>query len=316
MKFFYRSAKAFAVIFILWIYAIAPGLTSPSEIDSFARYDYAHRGLHDDNIPENSLPAFDLAAEAGYGIELDVQLTSDDEVVVVHDPTMERVSWGYDPISELSYDELTSYYLESSVERVPTLQQALNTIDGRTPLIVEIKTYNDPYKLCPLVAEILQNYKGKYCIMSFSPEVLRWFKEHEPWIITGQLSRDLSSDKSITRFEGFRNQNLLSNYMCRPDFQAYHYKTRRNPSMLLSKALFGTTEASWTVKDTVTYRQMKEENNIVIFEDIRPYVPPILKEEAEKESVPALAPPVSEEEIRTFLTNNDSTKRNPSMWNW
>ena len=156
----------------------------------------AHRGLHDEQSPENSLSAFEKAIENGYVIELDVQQISDGTVIVFHDATLSRLTGHDGYVKYLIKDDLSSCYLGGTKETIPTFQEALNKICGRTPILIEIKNSGKPGKLESQVLEHLKNYCGQYAIMSFNPYVLKWFKDNAPNIIRGQLS------------SFFKNENL------------------------------------------------------------------------------------------------------------
>ena len=139
---------------------------------------YAHRGLHNNagNAPENSLAAFEKAVKAGYGIELDVQLTKDNQVVVTHDFHLRRNCNVQKEVNQCTYEELQRYPIFFSKERIPLLEDVLKVVDGKVPLIIELK-YKDKSDICAKTDEILQNYRGEYCIESFYPQVLLWYRK-------------------------------------------------------------------------------------------------------------------------------------------
>ena len=125
----------------LYLFLIAPASKRPDD-RALRGWLYAHRGLHDGNrdVPENSLEAFRRAAEAGYGVELDVQLTRDGMLVVHHDASLKRVCGVDKAIGSLSYDELCKIPLPDG-SRVPLFSEVLALVDGRVPMIVEVKHY-------------------------------------------------------------------------------------------------------------------------------------------------------------------------------
>lgn len=258
-------------LFLLWMYAIAPRMDERFQLSDLAEYDYAHRGLHnhDNGVVENTLEAFRLAAESGYGVELDLQLTKDGQVVVFHDENLSRLCNDGQSVRELTADELRGYTLLDSNQKIPTLREALQTVDARVPIIIEIKTYNAPKEICPPVWETLKDYDGLYCIESFHPQVIQWFKENQPQVIRGQLM-NAHLNGSSSQFELFVRQNLCSNFLSRPDFTAYDCKARQTPAMWVAKNLFGMPEISWTVRDEETYRKLKGENCVIIFEGFLP----------------------------------------------
>ena len=120
------------VVVLLWLWAIAPQLPR-ADFSAFATYDYAHRGLHDKDkgVPENSLKAFDLAVRGGFGMEFDLQLTKDGQVVVHHDLTIQRTCGVDRNINEMTYEELSGYRLFGTEERVPLFTEVLKDDFGR-----------------------------------------------------------------------------------------------------------------------------------------------------------------------------------------
>lgn len=153
------------------------------------RTPFAHRGLYDGaaGVPENSMAAFEAAAEAGYGIELDARLAADGVPVVYHDATLERLTDLEGPLAGRSAAELSGTRLQGSDQRIPRLAQVLDLVAGRTPLLVELKS---PWRRTgPLerpVSRLLENYPGACAVLSFNPLSLAWFRRHAPALPRGQ----------------------------------------------------------------------------------------------------------------------------------
>ena len=217
----------------LWLWAIAPQLPR-ADFSAFAKYDYAHRGLHDkDNgVPENSLKAFALAAQCGFGMELDLQLTKDNRVVVHHDHSIQRTCGVDKLISDMTLEELWGYRLLGTEEKVPLFSQVLETVGGRTPLIIELKDYNDNDTLCRLAMEELAGYQGLYCVESFDPRIVWWFRQNRPEIVRGQLMERLEKGQNgLTASQAFFGRNMMTNFHTRPQFEAYDFHARNVPSL-------------------------------------------------------------------------------------
>ena len=176
------------LIALLYILSIKPN--KKRNTDRFLGHLYAHRGIHNnkDINPENSLLAFKIAVEKGYGIELDVQVTRDNIPVVFHDNTLYRVCSLKNSIKDFTLKELVNLRLFNTEESIPTLEEVLKLVDGKVPLIVEIKNESTDINELKYIANILDNYSGVYCIESFNPLVLRWYKKNRPQLIRGQLS--------------------------------------------------------------------------------------------------------------------------------
>lgn len=272
MTVFVIVALVLAFLFIMWLWLIAPQIKNRPDMSELRKFDYAHRGLHNKNkgIPENSLAAFRLAAERGFGIEFDLQITKDRKIVVHHDRSLKRMCGVDVNVDEITYSELQKYRLLGTEEVIPTLDQTLDAVGSRVPLIVEIKSYTEPEEISILVEERLMAYRGSYCVESFDPRVVKWFKENSPRVIRGQLMEHVQKNEEVGAFEAFLGRNLFSNFATRPNFEAYDYHSRNRPSMWLAKKIFAMPEVSWTIRDWRAYRQLKKEGCIIIFEGFEP----------------------------------------------
>lgn len=255
---------------LIWLWAIAPG--KGADFSEFKKYDYAHRGLHhvENGVPENSEKAFSLAALCGFGMEFDLQLTKDNFVVVHHDHSIKRTCGADRLISDLTLKELRQYRLFGTEERIPLFSDVLKLVDGRTPLIIELKGYNDTETLCTLAMKELEGYQGLYCVESFDPRIVRWFRENRPEIVRGQLMERLQKGKELTAAQAFFGRNLMTNYLTRPHFEAYDFHARRVLSLQAARKLFGMQEVSWTLRSEEEYEKAKALGNLCIFEKFVP----------------------------------------------
>lgn len=267
---------AIALIFVLlWLFCIAPA--SPrGDFSVLKQYDYAHRGLHEDDfsVPENSLAAFRAAVKAGYGIEWDLQLTKDKKVVVHHDRSILRTCGTDISIGDLTYKELMQYPLYNTKEHIPLFTEALEIVGGRVPLIIELKGYDSIDMLCSLVWEILKDYAGPYCIESFDPRIVRWFKKYHPYVLRGQLmAKFTGKEKEVgNAFNAILARNLWTNFLTRPHFEAYDLHARQNISHRFACDRLKMQEASWTIRTAKDYEICKNAGALCIFEHIRPEV--------------------------------------------
>lgn len=254
----------------IYAFLVCPRVPRRS-LGKLAGRDYAHRGLWNAQRPENSLPAFAAAAEAGYGIELDVHLTRDDVLVVFHDDTLERMCGVPDRVEEKTLKELQQLRLSGSGESIPTLDQVLETVAGRVPLIVEIKADKRLTELCRRTRERLRAYGGAYCVESFHPLAVRWFRKNAPEVIRGQLAYGLG----MKRAQGKRNgaldlflASLIGNTLGRPDFVAYDEASAGLPPRLTR--LMGAHPVAWTVRDPARMRALRKCYELQIFEGFLP----------------------------------------------
>ena len=217
-----------------YIFLIAPGTKSKDKkqkMKKLLQYHYAHRGLHNlgNLIPENSMKAFILAKETGYDIKLDLNLTKDGNVVVFHDGDLVRACGIDFKIEELTWDELSEYKIFETGEKIPLFSDVLKEIKGEIPLLVELKNSKRYKELCDKSSKLLDAYKGDYCIESFNPQIVYWFKKNRPDVVRGQLSssvKGLGEENSI--IVRFLLSSLFFNFLSRPDFVAYFYKEARS----------------------------------------------------------------------------------------
>lgn len=266
---------AVIVVYIaVWLFCIRPRpvLDAP-DMTVLKKYDYAHRGFYkkDQSIPENSLPAFQRAVSKGFGVELDIQLTADGQVVVFHDDTLKRMCGVDKAVSELTYAELQQYTLAKSGEKIPLFTQVLKVMGGKTPMIIELKPYNNTAELCTKACEILTLYKGPWCVESFSPEVVKWFRKNRPEVVRGQLmARFTHKDKGLNLITAFLGRNLFVNAMGRPDFIAYDVTARNNWSLRAACRWFHAQEVCWTIRTPQLLWSVKADGAWGIFEHFDP----------------------------------------------
>lgn len=259
------------VLFLLLYYLLKPIKPTNQQIQPFYHRNFAHRGLHTKNkrYPENSLSAFSQAVKQDYGIELDIQFSKDHQIVVFHDDTLDRVCGIHGRVDEYTYDELKTFQLCGQKEHIPLLSDVLALVNGKVPLIVELKTGRHNEKLCKAAYEMLNSYQGDYCIESFDPFIVKWFRIHAPHILRGQLSSPYSVlKKELKPYEAFILGNCLSNVISRPNFIAYN-KIRIPFTVKLAYA-FGAMSVVWTVRPKNDIEFLESNHDAVIFEFYRP----------------------------------------------
>lgn len=233
---------------------------------------YAHRGLHNlsEGVPENSMAAFRRAAEHGYGIELDVQLTRDGQVIVAHDYDLKRICGIEKEIDSLTYDELSRFPILGTEERIPLLEDVLKLVKGQVPLIVEIKYKHLGSTICKKTAELLDHYSGSFCIESFHPAALIWFRKYRPYVCRGQLGMNFHKDDGRVHPVYYFPRHLLTNFLTKPDFIAYDHHARGALSLTLCRVIFGTPCFAWTVKSSRELYACEQAFDYFIFEGFLP----------------------------------------------
>ena len=228
----------------------------------------AHRGLHDTESAENSLSAFEKAIEKGYVIELDVQQIADGNIVVFHDSSLSRMTGQDGYIKNLITEDLSDCYLGGTKETIPTLKQTLEFIDGRTPIIIEIKNILKVGDLESATLKLLREYKGQYAIMSFNPYVLSWFKTNAPDILRGQLSAYFKKDK-LSLIKKIVLKKMLLNKVSSPDFIAY--EANHLPNRYVRK-YNNLPLLAWTVRSQEEYMRVVKYCDNIIFENFEPKI--------------------------------------------
>ncbi|NLG36934.1 MAG: glycerophosphodiester phosphodiesterase [Clostridiales bacterium] len=256
---------------VLYGILVAPG-RAPADAGTLWRANYAHRGLHsrDRTVPENSLAAFSAAADAGYGMELDIQLSADGQVVVFHDGDLRRVCGVDRRVDECTLDELRGYPLHGTQERIPLFSEMLSLVDGRVPLIVELKNVPDWKSLCEKAAAILDRYEGPCCIESFHPGIVAWFRRNRPGVVRGQLSAGMRSFRSLPPYQRLLLSQVLTNVSTRPHFVAYRHEDARGHIGLRIFRLLGGRLVAWTVRSDADAAYCDMRFDTMIFEFISP----------------------------------------------
>ena len=251
------------------------------QLQELRRFRYAHRGLFNPErgVPENSIKAFRYAVAGGFGIELDVRLTGDKRLAVVHDSNLMRLCGRSVRVEETPWEELQELRLMETEERIPLLEEVLRAVRGRVPLIIEIKTErNNSRELCAKVCRLLERYKGNFCVESFDPRALRWLRRNEPFVIRGQLVTGKTEPGRYRKSDPMRFLSrllplLLTNVIARPDFIACQLEDRKRPAVRLCVEGLKAQEVSWTIRSQEELEEAERTGAMVIFEGFLPKGP-------------------------------------------
>ena len=232
---------------------------------------YAHRGLHDEQLPENSMGAFRAALENGYGIELDIHLMKDRKLAVIHDTSLLRTT-GHDvKITDLTTEDLVNYPLANG-ELIPTFDQVLELFAGKAPLIIELKDDGNSKALVDTAVKAMEGYEGAYCMESFHPQCVYELKKHHPHIIRGQLVMDYFKEEKSRLHPAVKwiITHQAENFLIQPDFVSYRYKDRKTLGNFLARKFWGLQGVSWTLKSQEEFDQAVKEGWLPIFEGFKP----------------------------------------------
>lgn len=255
------------------IYALSTqGRTGHPGLAKLKGWKYAHRGLHDEVLPENSMAAFRAALEHGYGIELDIHLMKDGQLAVIHDTSLKRTAGSDVKITDLTVADLENYRLNGTEEKIPLFSQVLELFAGKAPMIIELKSDNNTPELVAAAVKAMEGYEGPWCMESFDPRVIHELKKKHPEIIRGQLVMDYFKEKD-SPLPGILKWLLTSqaeNFLNMPDFVAVRFSDRKGLGSFLARKFWGLQGVSWTLKTREDYDKAVAEGWLPIFEGFEP----------------------------------------------
>jgi len=224
---------------------------------------FAHRGLHNKTIPENSLSAFKNAVKKGYHIELDIRITKDNKIIVVHDANLKRLTGTDIVVEESTYLKIQDCFLFDSTDSIPLLSNVLSTLPKTTEYLIELKSSKKNIDLVKTFLELITHYPNKYAIHSFDPRILYLFKKLEPTIIRGQIA------KVYKGFGGRVITKLRFNFLTKPDFVNYNFDDL--PRKQLDKLkVKGMMILSYTVRNEKQLAFVKKHYDNAVFEQFEP----------------------------------------------
>ncbi len=225
----------------------------------------AHRGLHNAELPENSIAAFENAIVNGFPVELDVRLIDDGTVVVFHDDKLARMTGQDGYVCNLKQEDLPLLPLKGTSETIPTFEQVLQTVNGRTPLLIEVKNEGKVGLLEKNTLELLKDYKGDFAVQSFNPFTIEYFKDNAPEMTRGILSC-FYENSNLSWYKRFALKRLMLNKVAKPQFVAYDRKSL--PNKYVTKC--GLPTLAWTVRSNTEMEITAPVCDNVIFENFLP----------------------------------------------
>ena len=225
--------------------------------------------MFDPARPENSLSAIEAALQFGFPIEIDVQVTADGKAVVFHDWNLARMTGLDAKVVHVSSTDLTPLRLHGSDEKIPRLEEVLELVSGRQPILLEIKNRRYPSALEPEVSRILRTYHGPLAIQSFNPYTLGWFRWHHPEILRGQLSCAFDTD-DMAGWKKIILEHYGTNWMTAPQFIAHHWVRLPARAPWLLRRVFGLPLLAWTIRSAEEQTSALRYADNVIFEGYRP----------------------------------------------
>ena len=238
----------FVVLQITYVICIRPSKKNQEEMQKYKGVKFAHRGLHNDEVPENSLTAFRLAVEAGFGIELDVHTAKCGTPVVFHDGTLTRMTGTEDRLCNFTASELSEMRLKGTDEKIPTFAEVLELVGGKVPLVVELKQDEGEEGVAQAAADLLKKYDGPFIVESFNPFTLADFGRCMPNVPRGILSQRFTNKEGKRKLKFFIAEHMLTNAVCKPDFIAFSKNDARFISLRMAKAIYEPFTIAWTIR--------------------------------------------------------------------
>ncbi len=238
----------------------------------------AHRALHDKHqgIPENGVTAIRRAVAVGYGIEVDVQVSSDGEAMVFHDETLDRMTETVGPVRARTAKELMGLRLKGADETIPSLRQVLQLVGGRVPLLIEIKDQSGGISVADDaleqgVASALDGYAGPVAVMSFNPHVIDAFRAHAPEVARGLVTSGFMpsqwpglSDETCTHLRSIRDFGKVG-----AEFISHDWTDLGSPRVAELKGQ-GVPVLCWTIRSAQAEAEARRVADNVTFEDYLP----------------------------------------------
>lgn len=222
----------------------------------------AHRGLHNNSeIPENSMLAFEKAIENKNIIELDVHLLKDNTIVVMHDDDINRMTSKNGKLKELTYEDIKELKLLNTNEKIPTLEQVLRLVDGKVPIIIELKYDRKAGELESELVKILDKYNGSFAVKSFNALSIRWIRKNRPNYIRGLLI----GEKYKKWYDQLASKSIFM-WLSKPDFVSCNYNLADNKR--IQKIRKKKVALAWTIRNKETYNLVKDKFDNFICENI------------------------------------------------
>ena len=216
-------------------------------IDFLKRSLIAHKGVHNSQIPENTIPAFTKSVDKNYIIELDIHILKDNTIVVYHDYNLLKLCGVNKVIETLSYAQLFKTKIKNKYT-IPTLEQVMRIVAGKVPILIEVKDMNNNSKFEEGLVKILDNYKGEFAIQSMNPFVIDWFnKNRKDYVIGLIIFNEL-------------NYNIVKKYIRKIDFISVYKKQLPFKSKLLT--------IGWTIRNKKEYKKYESLCDNLICENI------------------------------------------------
>ena len=249
-----------------------PRLRAPSWL---TERPVAHRGLHDAarGIIENTPSAMEAAIAGGFSIETDLQEAADGTTIVFHDETLDRLTTASGAVASMTQAQIRAVSYRATQDRILTLDELLDLVADRAPLLIEIKTdFTGQAAFSARIAERISRYRGRAAVMSFDPKAIETVRQAAPHVPRGITAERFSQwrPENTTSFRRFSMRHLLHSVRSRPHFVAYSVDDLPAPGPGALRRLFGAPILTWTVRTPEQRRRATEYADQMIFEGFVP----------------------------------------------
>lgn len=217
--------------------------------------DIAHRGIHNEFVPENSIESFKIASNQQYSIELDIHMLKDNQIIVFHDNNLKRMTKIDKEIKNCTYEELKKIKLLNSNETIPLFNDVLKTVNGKVPILIEIKIDKKIIKFLKKTFKLLKKYDGVYYFQTFNFRTIIIFKLFRKNQKIGLLVSS-NQNKMYYVFVKFFIK------IFKPDFLSYPLK-RKNDKILKK---YKNPIIMWTIRNEKDYHKAEKYAKKIIFE--------------------------------------------------
>ena len=244
------------------------------DLNWLVAHPIAHRGLHNKakGIIENTESAFAAAVKHDYAIECDVQLSADGEAIVFHDNDLDRLTEAKGPVKALTTKELKRTKLKATNDRMQTLAELLEQVEGRSTLVIELKSlWDDDEALAKRALKVLESYDGPCCLMSFDPDMIAAMRQLSPHTVRGIVA-DRATDPyyntlPLARRVEMRNFTHLAR--TQPHFVSYYWRDLPFEPVTEIRAA-GHPVITWTIRSKEEASQSRRYCDQVTFEGYTP----------------------------------------------
>ena len=241
----------------------------------------AHRGLHHaaSGVIENSIGAARAAIDAGYAIECDVQLTRDGAAIVFHDDDLNRLTHATGRVRDWTLPELQRQTLRYTTESIPSLNDFLAAIAGRTPLVIELKSgFDGDMRLLHAVAATLETYQGAVCIESFDADMIAYLRKHAaqtgiahvPLGVVAEAHYPENDWPQLSSRQRQEMTHFLHYPQTRPDFISWNAADLPHAIPFLAREGIHLPVTTWTVRSSEQAQHVRQWADQIVFEHYSP----------------------------------------------